>query len=70
MVGVDIDVTERKRVEEHQRTLLAELDHRVKNALATVSAVVSQTRQGSRSSPISWRRSMDASARWQRHTNC
>ena len=27
----------------------AELDHRVKNALATVSAVVSQTRQGSRS---------------------
>ena len=36
-------------MEEHQRTLLAELDHRVKNALATVSAVVSHTRQGSRS---------------------
>src|SRR5262249_44569958 len=33
--------------EEQQRTLLAELDHRVKNALSTVSAVVSQTRQGS-----------------------
>jgi PAS domain S-box-containing protein len=49
VVGVSIDVTERKRVEEHQRTLLAELDHRVKNALATVSAVVSHTRQGSRS---------------------
>jgi two-component sensor histidine kinase len=29
--------------------LLAELDHRVKNALATVSAVVSHTRQGSSS---------------------
>jgi two-component sensor histidine kinase len=29
--------------------LLAELDHRVKNALATVSSVVSHTRQGSRS---------------------
>ena len=28
---------------------MAELDHRVKNALATVSAVVSHTRQGSRS---------------------
>jgi two-component sensor histidine kinase len=27
----------------------AELDHRVKNALATVTAVISQTRQGSRS---------------------
>jgi two-component sensor histidine kinase len=33
-------VTERKRVEEHQRVLVAELDHRVKNALATVNAVV------------------------------
>jgi PAS domain S-box-containing protein len=47
VVGVSIDVTGRKRVEEHQRTLLAELDHRVKNALATVCAVVSHTRQGS-----------------------
>jgi PAS domain S-box-containing protein len=49
VVGVSIDITERKRVEEQQRTLLAELDHRVKNALATVSAVVSQTQQESRS---------------------
>jgi PAS domain S-box-containing protein len=48
VVGVSIDITERKRVEEQQRTLLAELDHRVKNALATVSAVVSHTQQGSR----------------------
>ena len=47
VVGVSIDITERKRVEEQQRTLLAELDHRVKNALATVSAVVSHTGQGS-----------------------
>jgi PAS domain S-box-containing protein len=49
VVGVTIDITERKRVEEQQRTLLAELDHRVKNALATVSAAVSHTQQGSRS---------------------
>ena len=49
VVGVSIDITERKQVEEQQRTLLAELDHRVKNALATVSAVVSHTQQGSRS---------------------
>ena len=49
MVGVSIDITDRKQVEEQQRTLLAELDHRVKNALATVSAVVSHTQQGNRS---------------------
>jgi len=49
VVGVSIDITERKQVEEQQRTLLAELDHRVKNALSTVSAVVSHTWQGSRS---------------------
>jgi PAS domain S-box-containing protein len=42
MVGVNIDVTERKRAEEHQRMLVAELDHRVKNVLATVSAVASR----------------------------
>jgi PAS domain S-box-containing protein len=48
-VSVVQDITERKRVEEQQRTLLAELDHRVKNALATVSAVVSQTQHESRS---------------------
>jgi PAS domain S-box-containing protein len=46
VVGVSIDITERKRVDEQQRTLLAELDHRVKNALSTVSAVVAHTRQG------------------------
>jgi PAS domain S-box-containing protein len=47
VVGVSIDITERKRVEEQQRILLAELDHRVKNTLSTVSAVVSHTWQGS-----------------------
>src|SRR5215467_7109346 len=49
MIGVYIDVTERKRAEDHKSLLIAELDHRVKNTLATVSAVVSHTRQGSRS---------------------
>jgi PAS domain S-box-containing protein len=48
-VSVVQDITERKRIEEQQRALLAELDHRVKNALATVSAVISHTQRGSRS---------------------
>jgi PAS domain S-box-containing protein len=43
VVGVSIDITERKRVEEQQRTLVAELDHRVKNVLATVNAVAAHT---------------------------
>ncbi|MFC1455813.1 sensor histidine kinase [Microvirga arabica] len=46
MVGavlVAVDISERKRAEEHQRMLMHELDHRVKNTLATVQAIVSQT---------------------------
>lgn len=37
------DIAERKAVEERANLLLAELDHRVKNILAVVSAVVTQT---------------------------
>ena len=43
VVGVSIDITERKLAEEHLRMMVAELDHRVKNVLATVSAVTSRT---------------------------
>jgi len=43
VLGVNIDVTERRRAENQQRVLVAELDHRVKNVLATVSAIVTQT---------------------------
>lgn len=49
VVGVSIDITERKRAEEHQRVLVAELDHRVKNVLATVSAVAGHTLETSSS---------------------
>ena len=48
-VGVDIDVTARKRAEEQQFTLNAELDHRVKNILATVSAIAAHTKAASSS---------------------
>ena len=49
MVGVNIDVTERKRAQEHQRALHAELDHRVKNVLATVNTVAARTMDASSS---------------------
>jgi PAS domain S-box-containing protein len=49
VIGVSIDITERKRVEEQQRKLLAELDHRVKNVLATVQAIAAHTMQASSS---------------------
>ena len=47
VVGANIDVTRHKRAEEHQRALNAELDHRVKNVLATVSAIITQTQEAS-----------------------
>jgi len=50
VIGVNIDITERKRAEQHQRTLNAELDHRVKNVLATVRAIMAHTREASGSS--------------------
>ena len=43
VVGVNIDVTERKQAEEHRNILNAELDHRVKNVLATVGAIIRHT---------------------------
>src|SRR5215813_4526873 len=49
VVGVNIDITERKRAEEARKILNAELDHRVKNTLATVSAVMSHTLNASSS---------------------
>jgi PAS domain S-box-containing protein len=43
VVGVVIDITERKQAERQRNTLNAELDHRVKNVLATVGAIIFQT---------------------------
>jgi PAS domain S-box-containing protein len=47
--GLTLDITERKRAEERQNVLMAELDHRVKNVLARVAVVAMSTRQGSSS---------------------
>ena len=46
------DITERKKTEEHTSLLLGELDHRVKNILSIVSAVVRQTLKTSPSPEI------------------
>jgi PAS domain S-box-containing protein len=43
VVGTAIDITARKRAEEHQRLLIDELSHRAKNLLAIVQAVAHQT---------------------------
>jgi PAS domain S-box-containing protein len=51
VVGVDIDITERKQAQEHQDILNAELDHRAKNLLATVGAIITQTQIGNASMP-------------------
>lgn len=39
VMGTVLDITERKQTEERQLLLMAELDHRVKNILANVSAI-------------------------------
>jgi two-component sensor histidine kinase len=41
--GIQIDITDHKRSEEHLRLLLNELNHRVKNTLATVQSLASQS---------------------------
>jgi PAS domain S-box-containing protein len=43
--GLMRDITRRKQSEKRQDLLIAELDHRVKNALARVAAIVTQTRE-------------------------
>jgi two-component sensor histidine kinase len=39
------EIAERTRAEEHQRLLINELNHRVKNTLATVQSIAAQTRR-------------------------
>jgi PAS domain S-box-containing protein len=49
--GIVRDVTERKRAEERQRLLTAEIDHRAKNLLATIQAMVLLTKRDAVSIP-------------------
>ena len=45
MVDIRIDVTERKRVEEHKDLLIRELDQRFKNMLSVISVIASRTQE-------------------------
>ena len=42
-INMLVDMTERKRAEDEQRALIDELNHRVKNTLATVQSIAAQT---------------------------
>jgi PAS domain S-box-containing protein len=46
MIGVNVDVTEARLAEKRQRLLVNELNHRVKNTLATVQSLAYQTTRG------------------------
>ncbi|TFI56673.1 PAS domain S-box protein [Sphingomonas parva] len=47
MVGTNMDVTDRRQAEQHQRLLVNELNHRVKNTLAIVQGIAHQSFRGS-----------------------
>ncbi|HEV7256826.1 MAG TPA: HWE histidine kinase domain-containing protein [Bosea sp. (in: a-proteobacteria)] len=49
LIGAHLDVTERKEAEAQQRLLMQELAHRVKNTLAMIQAIASQTLRGATS---------------------
>ena len=49
MLGVYIDITERRQAEDHKSLLIAELDHRVKNILACVAVIARHTRDATKS---------------------
>jgi PAS domain S-box-containing protein len=46
LVGVSVDISDRKRDEDRLRLMINELNHRVKNTLATVQAIAWQTLRG------------------------
>jgi PAS domain S-box-containing protein len=54
LVRVVQDITERKAAEQRQRLLMDELNHRVKNTLATVQSLATQTARGA-STPAAFR---------------
>lgn len=55
MVGVSQDITERREADDRQALLVHELNHRVKNTLATVQSVAAMTRRAAEAGdPHAW----------------
>jgi PAS domain S-box-containing protein len=54
MVGVSQDITQSREADERQALLLHELNHRVKNTLATVQSVASMTRRSAQAGEPAW----------------
>jgi PAS domain S-box-containing protein len=52
LVGASVDITERRRAEEHRLFLLNELNHRVKNTLAVVQGIARQTFREAADTPV------------------
>jgi PAS domain S-box-containing protein len=53
------DISERKKAEEHRELLIHELNHRVKNTLATVQSIAMQTLRGSET-PLETREALES----------
>ena len=49
IAGISLDITDRKRAEEHRDLLANELSHRIQNTLATVQSISRQTLRGAAS---------------------
>jgi len=47
-VGMNVDITDRKRSDEHAQLILRELSHRTKNLLAVIASLARRTLDGSR----------------------
>jgi PAS domain S-box-containing protein len=47
-VGMNVDITERKKSEEHAQLIMRELSHRTKNLLAVIASLARRTLDGSR----------------------
>lgn len=60
--GVSLDITDRKRAEERQRVLVAELNHRVKNTLAIVQSLALQTHRNT-DNPVAFMEALNARVR-------
>ena len=48
VVGAILDITARRHAEDHLKLLVNELNHRVKNTLATVQSIAVQTLRGAK----------------------